>query len=352
MDKELLDNELAGDEQTILGILYSIELNPKDSETHEYILGDKKVKLDIEGIFSVSKHRIGEEIELLSSILELLLERNLILSDGGLYSLTDSGKIIGYKVRAKLLSEFYDTHLLRCARSQAYAKFCELVYGKNLLQFNVVDVQHLDLMQEKIQLNANDVVLDLGCGLGKITEYLAEKTGASITGIDFSQKSIQWAIKNTKENEKLKYEVMDITELNYPSNTFDAIIALDVLYWIDDLEPVIKKLKSILKSNGRMGVYYVQFMNQDKPAEPLLPEKTNLATFLNRNDFSYEVVDISQNAIDIWKQKITVGKELRPQFLSEGNQDIIDTRMSDGVDVIKKFETNQQKRYFFSIKNK
>ena len=33
-------------------------------------------------------------------------------------------------------------------------------------------------------------VLDLGCGLGKITEYLAEKTNANFTAIDISQKSI------------------------------------------------------------------------------------------------------------------------------------------------------------------
>ncbi|MBK5112135.1 MAG: class I SAM-dependent methyltransferase [Candidatus Heimdallarchaeota archaeon] len=352
MDNELLDSELSENEQTILGLFFSVELNPKDSETNEYIIGEKRVKLDVEGIFSISKQRIGEEVDLLSSILKLLQDKEMVQADNGIYSLTDTGKIIGKRIRAKWFSESYDNLLLPCTRSQAYAKFCELVYGKNLLQFNVVDMPHLDLMQEKLQLNANDVVLDLGCGLGKITEYLVERTGASITGIDFSQKSIQWAKKNTKENEKLRYQVMDISELNFPANSFDAIIALDVLYWIDDLEPVIKKLKSILKSNGRMGVFYVQFYNPEKPTEPLLPETTNLAIFLKRYDFTYEVIDISQHAIDIWKQKLTIGKELRPQFLSEGNQDIIDTRMTDGVDVIKKFETNQQKRYFFSVKHK
>ena len=352
MENKFPESKLSEKEQTILGVLYSVELNPKDSETNEYFIGEKRIKLNVEGILSVSKHRIGEDIDLLSSILETLLTKNLINISNKIYSLTEVGSKIGKKIKSKWFSEFYDKLLLRCAKSQAYAKFCELVYGENLVQFNVIDMQQLNMMLEKLELNSNDEVLDLGCGLGKITEYLADKTGASIIGIDFSQKSIQYAKMNTKGNEKLRFEVQDINELNYPSNTFDAIIALDVLYWVDDLEPVIKTLKDILKPNGRMGIFYVQFQNQENLTEPLESENTKLAKFLDQNNYTYEVEDISQKAVEIWERKIAVGKELREQFLSEGNQDIIDSRVAGGLDVIKKFETKQQKRYFFYVKNK
>ena len=111
-------------------------------------------------------------------------------------------------------------------------------------------------------------------------------------------------------------------------------------------------LKDILKPNGRMGIFYVQFQNQENLTEPLESENTKLAKFLDQNNYTYEVEDISQKAVEIWERKIAVGKELRAQFLSEGNQDIIDTRVAGGLDVIKKFETKQQKRYFFYVKNK
>jgi hypothetical protein len=89
MDQEFSDDELSEKEQTILGLFYSVELNTQDSETNEYLLGEKRVKLDVEGIFSISKQRIGEEVNLLSTILKLLLDKDMILVDNGIYSLTD-----------------------------------------------------------------------------------------------------------------------------------------------------------------------------------------------------------------------------------------------------------------------
>ncbi len=352
MEQDYSDYQLSENELAVLGVLFSVDLNPKDSDTDEYIIGENRVKLNEEGIFSVSKHRIGEDRDTLTSILESLLEKKMVDIDNSSYSLTDSGKKIGKKIRTKWVREFYDNTLLRCAKSKAYAKFCELAHGKNLLQFNVVDMEQLNLLLENLKIDSKDLVLDLGCGLGKITEYLASKTGADFTGIDFAEKCIQWAKNNTKGNGNLKFDLMDITELTFPTNSFDVIIALDVLYWIDDLKPVIKKIKDILKPDGRMGFFYVQFKKEDEPNESMQPENTIIAKLLAQNSFSFEVIDVSQIAIDIWKTKIAVGEKLRDQFVSEGNQDILDQRMTDGVEVIKKFETNQQKRYFFSIENK
>jgi len=345
-------NVLSENEQTILGLLFSVELNPKDTETDEYLVGEKRIRLDAEGIFLISKRRIGEDQNLISSLLKSLLDKKLIKIENELYTLSDAGEIIGKRIRAKWFGDFYDNILLRCAKSQAYAEFCRLAYGKNLFQFNVVDMQQLDLLIEKLQLNSNDIILDLGCGLGKITEYLTNRIDAEVTGIDFAEKSIQWAKENTEGNGKLNFEVMDITELDFPSNYFDAIIALDVLYWIDDLEPVVAKLKEILKPDGRMGFFYVQFKNQDDNPESMLPENTKIAKLLKQYNFQYDVMDISHDAIEIWRTKIRVGKELRDQFLKENNQEIIDERITGGQEVIKKFETNQQKRYFFIVKQK
>jgi len=40
---------------------------------------------------------------------------------------------------------------------------------------------------------------------------------------------------------------------------------------------------------------------------------------------------VSQNAVEIWKRKITAGKELRDQFVNEKNEDIIDSRLTGGI---------------------
>jgi len=50
-------------------------------------------------------------------------------------------------------------------------------------------------------------ILDLGCGPGLYAEFLARK-GHSITGVDFSDNSIQYAIRQAKEKQ------LDIIYLN------------------------------------------------------------------------------------------------------------------------------------------
>jgi len=250
-------------EQTVLGVLYSVGLSPKDTETNEYLINGNKIKLDLDGILLVSKNRIGEDRDLLASILKSLQNKSLINFESEIYSLTNTGSKTGKQVRTKWLSEFYDNELIRCAKSKAYNEFCKRVYGENLLQYNVVDIQQLDMMQEKMKINSDDVVLDLGCGLGGITEYLAKSTSAQITGVDFSEKSIRLAEANGEGTTNLKFEAMDINELDFPSNTFDVILALDVLYWLDDLNPVLQKIKDILKPDGRMGVFYVNFKEKE-----------------------------------------------------------------------------------------
>ncbi|MHA1308848.1 MAG: hypothetical protein ACTSQN_16345, partial [Candidatus Heimdallarchaeota archaeon] len=126
----------------------------------------------------------------------------------------------------------------------------------------------------------------------------------------------------------------------------------DVLYWLDDLNPVLQKIKDILKPDGRMGVFYVNFKEKEDPDKPFGWENSKFTKLLVQNNFSFEVFDVSQDAVEIWKRKLAVGKELRDQFVSEKNVDIIDSRLTGGTNVIRKFKANEQKRYFYFVKNK
>ena len=57
-------------------------------------------------------------------------------------------------------------------------------------------------------LTPDDVILDIGCGTGETTLYLAKISGAKVTGIDVNPDMIQYA-KLNNYHENVCYEVVD-----------------------------------------------------------------------------------------------------------------------------------------------
>ncbi len=98
----------------------------------------------------------------------------------------------------------------------------------------------------------NSTILDLGCGAGIKTKYIASK-GFPVTGIDFSEKMIEIGKKSAPQ---LTFEVYDVYEIDKYPKTFDAVFAQAVLLHIskDRIMEVLKKIKSRLNKGGLLYV--------------------------------------------------------------------------------------------------
>jgi ubiquinone/menaquinone biosynthesis C-methylase UbiE len=77
-------------------------------------------------------------------------------------------------------------------------------------------------------------VLDLGCGNGRNSVYLAGQ-GLQVVGIDFSHKMLEIAVEKTARidlNNRPNFVQADIMELPFRSSTFDAAIFIAALHHI------------------------------------------------------------------------------------------------------------------------
>jgi len=95
------------------------------------------------------------------------------------------------------------------------------------------------------KINSNLKILDVGCGAGKTTNYF-NKIGDTY-GIDRSYTGVIHC-------NKIKVKIVQ-ADLNYPpfaTNTFDIITLLDVLEHVENDLEVLKKLKPLLKQNGKL----------------------------------------------------------------------------------------------------
>lgn len=94
-------------------------------------------------------------------------------------------------------------------------------------------------------------VLEVGCGPGTWTDLLAEKSDM-LVAVDISKKMLDLARNNIKHHNTLLVcnDVLDL-ELN---EKFDAIYCIRSFEYFDDKLGYIDKFKSMLDSNGRIGI--------------------------------------------------------------------------------------------------
>lgn len=80
----------------------------------------------------------------------------------------------------------------------------------------------LETQKDKGKLN----ILDLGCGPGLYTEIFAEK-GHSVTGVDISKNSIDYARKSAKDKElNINYINADYLEIDIEPDKYDLIVLI------------------------------------------------------------------------------------------------------------------------------
>ncbi|MEM5793679.1 MAG: class I SAM-dependent methyltransferase [Candidatus Aenigmatarchaeota archaeon] len=100
----------------------------------------------------------------------------------------------------------------------------------------------------------NSKVLDIGCGTGFPSIYLAQKRNCTVTGIDVSTKMITKAVENLpKEVEnKVSYKVLSATKLHYfKDEEFDCIVSIyGSLNYVKRIEPVLKEIKRVIRKDG------------------------------------------------------------------------------------------------------
>lgn len=100
-------------------------------------------------------------------------------------------------------------------------------------------------------LKASDVVLDYGCGTGTVSCELANQV-KEIHAIDISSKMIEAARgkADAKNLHNVRFVQTDIFDERFKEESFDAILAFNMLHTVPNPRDVVKRLHELLKPEG------------------------------------------------------------------------------------------------------
>jgi len=310
------------------------------------VIGRSGRKATKESILASGKHHYKDNFSNLSSAFKSLGQKKFIIELNEEYSLTNEAANYMKKQRA----DGFGKMLVQKEKSKAYGKFCQILHGKNISQFNMMDMEQLNKFLELLEINEHQKVLDLGCATGTITEYISDITKAHIVGIDFAGTAIKWAQKRTKtKHDRLKFITMDMNTLDFPEKSFDTIIAIDTLYFVENINKTIQKMKIILKKNGKFGIFFSQMVKPDEDKEILLPNKTQLAQALKKNNLKFRTWDFTESEKEFWRKNISIAETLKDEFEKEGNSQIYESRINEAKSILKFVDSDRISRYLYIV---
>jgi ubiquinone/menaquinone biosynthesis C-methylase UbiE len=100
-------------------------------------------------------------------------------------------------------------------------------------------------------IGQNDLVLDLGCGYGRVAVRLTEKA-KKVIGIDISEDNIQLAKEYAETFGKCEFYIMDAKKIDFPDNYFETTICVQNGISAFKIEPsdLLKESIRVTKKGG------------------------------------------------------------------------------------------------------
>ena len=139
----------------------------------------------------------------------------------------------------------------------------------------------IDRMLTFSQTNAPQKVLDVGCGIGGTSRYIAKKfPEAEVTGITISPEQQRRATQLAGERgvNNAKFELCDALDMKYEDNTFDLVWACESGEHMPDKEKYIQEMTRVLKPGGRVVV--ATWCQRDGPDSDFTPKERKTLDYL------------------------------------------------------------------------
>lgn len=160
--------------------------------------------------------------------------------------------------------------------SDAYTDdYFRLHLGRYVVQDAFVRRRIYDLFRT-VTISEGDWILDAGCGMGTVS-LEAYKRGAHVVAVDYAASALVVARKFANhffapleehwQSERIRYVQGSIAQLPLPDQTFDVVIAADVVEHLSDgeFETFVRDAKRVLKRPGTLVIYTDNPLNWGAP---------------------------------------------------------------------------------------
>lgn len=111
---------------------------------------------------------------------------------------------------------------------------------------------HKTLIEKTISHFTNqDEVLECACGTGMLSVPVAGVC-QNLTATDFSENMLKRARKNCRGIDNISFMQADIINLPFDDNSFDKVVAANVIHLLDEPMKALSELRRVCKNGGQL----------------------------------------------------------------------------------------------------
>src|SRR6516164_4521266 len=140
----------------------------------------------------------------------------------------------------------------------------------------------------ELRLTPGSTLLDLACGRGAYGLLLAQESGASLIGVDFSAQALAEAGEQAARMgvSKASFRVGELTATGLADASVDAVLCTDAIQFPDEPAVAYQEIRRVLKPDGRVALTcWEPFDRADERLSPRL-RRADLAAGLRQAGFT------------------------------------------------------------------
>jgi arsenite methyltransferase len=125
-----------------------------------------------------------------------------------------------------------------------------------------------DELIELCHLQEGQSVLEVGCGIGSTTCYLASECNFLVTAVDISERMVERARERARRRgvtARIEFKVADAQQLPFEAATFDAVIDESVTAFVQDKQSALSEYARVTKPGGYVGLNEVTWIKTPPP---------------------------------------------------------------------------------------
>lgn len=249
-------------------------------------------------------------------------------------------------VRSRSQKAFNEVYLM-ARKSEAFQKLCHDIHGQEIKQLNTLSLNQLNFILDLLKRKQNQSILDIGCGLGDLTNFIAQQVCSEVYALDFIAENL------LPKERKFEYQLIDIQSSKQRKKIqdnapYEIIYSLDGLYGLSSPYNVLRDLYDNLKPEGKIIFSYVLYKieNNDLMESPM-GRALNKIKDIDGADIEY--FDFTKDDSEFWINSYKALQANNDLFQFDKDYALWNIKRKETEQHIKAHEKNEIKKLIVAV---